>query len=130
MQNPRTATSRHVVVDDEVVGRALEVPDLDLVLEVLDLVEARRRVEVVAVVDVRERLGRAHREPVGREPPAQVVEQRADAHDVGVEHEPDRRQAVGPGVDRVDRAQPPSPRRVMRSTSASNGPFYKCSHGR
>ena len=64
----------------------------------------RRRVGVAAHLDRRagERLGRAHREPVRRESAAQVVEQRAHPHDVGVQHEPGDGHAVGPGVDGVD----------------------------
>ena len=95
----------HVVVHDEVVGRGLEVADLQLVVELRDVAHPRRRVGVAADLDRRahERLGRAHREPVGGEAAAQVVEQRPHAHDVGVQHEPGDGHAVGAGVDGVDR---------------------------
>ena len=94
----------HVVVHDEVVGRGLEVADLQVVVELRHVRHARRRVRLGPHLDRRagERLGRAHREAVGGETAAQVVEQRADAHDVGVQHEPGDGHAVGPGVDGVD----------------------------
>ena len=104
MQNPSTADLAHVVVHHEVVGRGLEVADLQVVVELRHVRHARRRVGVGPHLDRRpgERLGRAHREAVGGEAPAEVVEQRADPHDVGVQHEPGDGHAVGPGVDRVD----------------------------
>ena len=94
----------HVVVHDEVVGRGLEVADLQVVVELRHVRHARRRVRVGAHLDRRagERLGRAHREAVRGEPAAQVVEQRPHPHDVGVQHEPADGHAVGPGVDGVD----------------------------
>ena len=104
MQNPSTRDLAHVVVHHEVVGRGLEVADLQVVVELRHVRHARRRVRLGPHLDRRpgERLGRAHREAVGGETTAEVVEQRADAHDVGVHHEPGDGHAVGPGVDGVD----------------------------
>ena len=111
MQKPSTATVAHVVVDDEVSRRRLEIAELEVVVEVgqrtpsaLDGSSARTHLGRRAG----ERLGRAHREPVRREPAAEVVEQRADAHDVGVQHDartrgmPSGRAWIASTVDAVD----------------------------
>ena len=104
MQKPRTATSRDVVVHHEVVGRGLEVAELQVVVELRRVPLPRRGLLVGAHVGrrARERLGRAHREAVRGEAAAQVVEQRPDAHDVGVQHDAGDGHAVGTRVDRVD----------------------------
>ena len=54
-----------------------------------------------------ERLDRAHREPVRREPAGHVLEERPQPADVGMEHDAGARHAVGASVDRrhVDRVE-------------------------
>ena len=104
MQKPMHRDFAHVVVHDEVVGRDLEVAELQVVVELLHVAHARGRIRGRHDLDRRpcERLGGAHREAVGGEAAAEVVEERTHSHDVGVQHETAFGNAVGTGVDGVD----------------------------
>ena len=101
---PHDRDLAHVVVHDEEVGRDLEVAELEVVVELLHVTHARGRIRGRHHVDrrTRERLGGAHREPVRGETTAEVVEERPQSHDVGMQDETAFREAVGSGVDRVD----------------------------
>jgi hypothetical protein len=89
----------------EEVARAHEVAQLGGVVEPGDALHAARGVETGALLrrDARERLDRHDRDAVGGEPAGDLVEQRAHAHEVGVQHQAELGRAVGLGVDGLDR---------------------------
>ena len=81
------AHPRHVVLDHEEVGRALEHVELLGVVEILHGGEPLLDRCQVLLRDAGERLDRAHGEPVRREAARHVVEERPQPADVGMEHD-------------------------------------------
>ena len=66
---------------------------------------------------------------MGREPAAQVVEQRTHSHEVGMHHEPGHRHARGSRMDGVNRRAVGPPDREALDLRLMT-PVSECSHGR
>ena len=100
----RARTPADVVLDDEEVGGASRSPSCSSSSRLCTYAMRAAGASGVAHLArrARERLRRAHREAVRGQATAEVVEQRAHAHDVGVQDEARPRHALGAGVDRID----------------------------
>ena len=117
MQKPSTHT-RHVVLDDQQVGRGREHVELLAVVESFTCAMRCSTFGSLRPADAGERLDRAHCETVRRDAPGHVVEQRSQPADVGMQHDAGAGHAVGPGVDdryvdRVARSVRARPRRRL-----------------